>query len=143
MNQQVPLFFEEDPEELNKKPEKTNPDLRAGTTLDHRWCHDIMVGKKQHGIYDESHRVYQTGGVLSKFIYWRDHLVTLDARVWRQIIDKSDWIEVIDHERNECWRISATRARKSAKHYDAGIGERVGVPMDQWTVYTADGRVRA
>lgn len=135
--EQIKIFEEE---QVAAPPERKPPGSRAGTKLDHRWTHDVMVGKKQHGLYDESQRVYQTGGELKKFIYWRDHLVTFSAAAWRQVIDKVDWLEVIDHERNEAWRISAKRARDNARRYDAGIGERIGVPMDQWTVYDSEGK---
>lgn len=130
-------LFEE--ETVAAPPPRQPLGSRAGTKIDHKWAHDVMVGRKQHGLYDESQRVYQTGGELKKFIYWRDHLVTFAADAWRQFIDKVDWLEVIDHERNEVWRISAQRARNNARRYDAGIGERIGVPMDLWTVYDSQG----
>lgn len=113
---------------------------RAGTHLDHRWTHKIMANGKTHGLYDEHLRLFQAGGVLSKFIYWKYHLVSLDAAVWRQVIDKVDWLEIVDHERNECLRIAAEKARKHAQTYNAGIGERIGVPMDLWITYDAQGK---
>lgn len=149
---QMTMFYEpeppapepEKPSKEGPKDLKATPELpvaeRAGTPLDHRWCSDIFIGKKQHGVYDQRFRVYQTGGQLSRFVYWKKKLVSLDARVWRQIIDKADWIEIIDHERNECWRISSGRARAHAVIYDAGIGERIGVPLEHWTVYDSKGR---
>ena len=120
---------------------------RAGTTLNHSWTHKIMGsgrrGKLTHGLYDESQRIYQTGGELKNFIYWKKRYVTIAEDAWRQIFGKVDWIEVIDHERNECWRISMKKAERAAVKYDAGLGPRVGIPMDLWTVIKADGTVRS
>jgi hypothetical protein len=115
---------------------------RAGTVIDHRWAHPIIsTGKRrtQHGLYDESQRLYQTGGELDKFVFWKMKLVSLSYDAWTQVVEKVDWIEIIDNVRNECWRIPMARARKHAVRYEAGIGPRVGIPIKHWSIYTAKG----
>jgi hypothetical protein len=54
-------------------------------------------------------------------------------------VEKTDWIEIIDHQRNECWRIPMARARKRAVRYEAGAGRRIGVPIKHWDLVTAKG----
>jgi hypothetical protein len=141
---QVGAFFETpiDDEQLTMSPAiktKRETSRRAGTVLDHRWTHKINVGKRHHGLYDESKRVYQTGGDLDKFVFWKMQLVTLDYQAWIQVVEKTDWIEIIDHQRNECWRIPMARARKRAVRYEAGAGRRIGIPIKHWDLYTAKG----
>ena len=142
---QMAALFEED-EVIPEVPyigpgvEREEVSTRAGTQLDHRWTHRIegkgRKGIRQHGLLDERQRIYQTGGELSNFIFWKRRLVSFAADAWRQFNQKVDWIEVIDHERNECWRISIQRAWKYAVKYDAGLGPRVGIPMAKWDVIT-------
>lgn len=145
---QVPAFFEEDaiaPEVpyLGPGVEREEVQTRAGTQLDHRWTHRVEArgrkGVRQHGLWDEKQRVYQTGGELSNFVYWKNHWVTISIEAWNQIFQKVDWIEIIDHERNECWRISMKKALAYGKRYNAGMGDRIGVPMERWDVITARG----
>ena len=148
---QIPAFFEEDsiaPEVPYVGPgvERHEVIHRAGTALNHRWCHRIeghgRKGVKLHGMLDESQRVYQTGGELSRFVYWKLHLVSLDSDAWNQIRGRCDWIEIIDHERNECWRIAAEKFVKNAVRYSAGIGPRVGAPMRFWDIITTRNTIR-
>lgn len=145
---QIPLLFEEEIPEPYLPPGTTREQLagRAGTKLDHRWTHEIRGtgrrGSLVHGLYDESQRLYQTGGELSKFVYWKRRLVSISEDAWRQVYGKVDWLEVIDHERNECWRIAMKKAAQHAIRYNAGMGPRVGIPMDKWTVITAKGEIR-
>lgn len=134
------MFFEEEPPKRLGHVEGADLDIRAGTKLDHRWAEQISIDGKVHGLYDQSQRVYQTGGVFTKFVYWKEKKVSLDLRVWREIIDKVDWIEIIDHEKNECLRIAGEKARKHASIYNAGIGDRIGIPIEHWTWYDASGR---
>lgn len=152
---QVPLFF---PDEGKEEPRVELPYVgpgvdragiihRAGTRLDHRWTHKVegRARRGSHpvlGLYDESQRVFQTGGEMSAFIYWKLRIVSLPAETWEKIRGVADWIEIIDHERNECWRISMTKFLKHAVKYDAGIGPRVGVGTEHWTVITAKGTIR-
>lgn len=144
---QLGAFFEEEIPETFLPPGEARPEVvwRAGTKLDHKWTHQIVGGGRRgtlvHGLYDESQRIYQTGGELKHFIYWKHKLVTFNKEAWDQFWQRADWIEVIDHERNECWRIALAKAIKSAKVYDAGIGKRVGVPMNLWDVIRADGTI--
>jgi hypothetical protein len=138
----VTAFFDEEIPPSLDALERTTIPHRAGTALDHRWTTRVVVNGKVHGLYDQSQRVYQTGGELKRFVYWKAKLVTLDAKVWQAVINKADWLEIIDHERNECWRISGAKARKAAIRYNAGIGERVGVPIEAWATYTAEGKAK-
>ena len=148
---QIPAFFENDaiaPEVPYIGPgvEREEIETRAGTHLDHRWTHRIegpgRKGIRQHGLYDERQRIYQTGGELSNFVFWKRKLVSISYDAWRQVWQKVDWIECVDHERNECWRISTQRAIKHAIKYNAGLGDRVGVPMKHWDIITARGTYR-
>jgi len=148
---QIPAFFEEDaiaPEVpyLGPGVERELIQTRAGTILDHRWTSEVKSkgrrGVRVHGLYDQKQRVYQTGGELSNFIYWKKHLVSISDEAWRQVWEKTDWLEVIDHEKNECWRIAMAKALKHAVRYDAGIGPRVGIPMHLFDVLTSKGTYR-
>lgn len=145
---QEPMFYEDPAPEPYIPPGQLRQMVgdRAGTQLNHRWTSEIKGtgrrGTKVHGLYDQSQRIYQTGGELKNFIYWKKRLVTLAYDAWQQIYQKADWIEIIDHERNECWRIAMKKAVRAAVKYDAGLGPRIGVPMDDWMVITRDGKVR-
>ena len=148
---QIPAFFEEEAEAplvpyIGPGVEREEVATRAGTQLDHHWTHRITghgrKGRTQHGLYDERQRIYQTGGELSNFVYWKRKLVSINSDAWSQILMKADWIEIIDHERNECWRISMKKAIAHAVRYSAGIGPRVGIPMAKWDVITQAGFYR-
>jgi hypothetical protein len=143
---QTGAFFEPAAEEVEAPPDKPSPkretSQRAGTVIDHRWMHPIMATanrRKQHGLYDESQRLYQTGGELEKFVFWKLKVVSIAFDAWMQISDKADWIEVIDNRRNECWRIPMNRAKKHLVQYDAGGGKRVGIAIKHWDIQTARG----
>ncbi len=116
---------------------------RAGTRLDHRFTEAVYGtgrrGRTQHGSYDRRQRVYQCGGELSNFIYWRERLVSFDLEVWRAVWDRADRLEVIDHERNECYALDVEAAITAGRMYDAGLGPRFGVPLDLWTRLDAAG----
>jgi hypothetical protein len=151
---QVPLFF---PDEAERPPvefpylgpgvEREEIPERAGTALNHRWVHRVE-GKARRGkhevlgLFDESQRLFQTGGEFSQFIYWKLKLVTLPIGTWERIRNIADWIEIVDHEKNECWRISKGKFLKHAVRYNAGIGERIGASMRVWDVIDADGNIR-
>jgi len=146
---QMPMFYDDPPPEMEEEAylgtavPRPPVNGRAGTPLDHK--HTIEVrgqgrrGSLVHGLFDESQRVYQSGGELSSFVFWRRGLVTVSKEAWIAIVGKADWIEIIDHEHNECWRILMKKALKHAVLYDAGIGERVGVPMELWDVIRGSG----
>ena len=148
---QLPAFFDELPPEpdvpyIGPGVSRETVTHRAGTALDHRWTHRVEAkgrkGVRQHGLYDERQRVYQTGGEISNFVYWKKRLVSFSREAWDQVAEKTDWFEVIDHEKNECWRISGVRARRYAIRYDAGLGPRVGIPMEKFTIITSRGMIR-
>lgn len=148
---QLPAFFEDEPDEpevpyLGSSVTREEVKHRVGTKLDHRWTHPIegqgRKGKRQHGLYDERQRVYQTGGEISNFVYWRKRLVSFAKEAWDQVYLKVDWFEVIDHEKNECWRISGEKARHYMQTYDAGLGPRVGIPMSKFDIITSRGTYR-
>jgi hypothetical protein len=151
---QQPLFF---PDERERPPiefpyvgpgvDREEIEFRAGTKLDHRWTHKVegqaRRGKHQVlGLFDESQRVFQTGGEFSQFIYWKLKLVTLPIGTWQRIRGIADWIEIIDHEKNECWRISKGKFMTHAVTYNAGIGQRIGVVMHHWDIIDARGNMR-
>jgi hypothetical protein len=145
---QIGAFYEPPTEEEQEPftpavPTKREASRRAGTVIDHRWAHKIMGGRKARpnilGLYDESQRLYQTGGELERFVFWKMKLVSLPYEAWVQVVEKADWIEIIDHTRNECWRVPMARARKHAVRYEAGVGPRVGIPIKHWSIWTAKG----
>ena len=147
---QIGAFFEPTPDEelpaLGPEVKRRDTTQRAGTTLDHRWTRTIMTrGKKawvRNGLYDESQRIYQTGGEVDKFVYWKLNVVSISYDAWSQVAEKIDWIEIIDHRRNECWRIPMARARKHLVTYEANVGKRIGVPIRHWDIVSAQGTVR-
>lgn len=144
---QLGIFFEEEEPADFVGPGVAREEVatRAGTQLNHRWTHRIESTnrkKKVHGLLDESQRIYQTGGELKNFIYWKNRWVTIAEDAWRQVFGKVDWLEVIDHERNECWRIAMIKAAKNATKYNAGVGPRIGIPMDLFDVITSDNKIR-
>lgn len=121
---------------------------RAGTRLKHDGhnCYQLEgtgkgKAKKVHGLIDNRQGVYQTGGELKNFVYWKDRLVSLDVTVWQHVRDHPTVkvLEFIDHERNECWVVSADVANAHGKEYNAGIGTRWGIPMDCFDVIAQDG----
>lgn len=116
---------------------------RAGTPLNHKFVVEVTGagrrGRMIHGLYDTSQRVYQSGGELTSFVFWKKGLVTMSKDAWTAIVGKADWIEMIDHEHNECHRILVKKAVKHAVVYEAGIGERIGIPMDLFDVIRGSG----
>lgn len=112
---------------------------RAGTQLDHEHTKNIMApGPKRlvpvvHGVLDESQGVYQSGGELDNFVFWRLRLMTIAQPVWEQIKDVAKTIEIIDHPRNKCYSISTKEFAEHMVAYNAGIGPRVGAPLELWT----------
>jgi hypothetical protein len=115
---------------------------RAGTQLDHRFTRKIMSDGKEHGLLDERQRIYQSGGELKNFVYWKLVVVSFDAKVWEQIAGKVDWFEMLDHPKNECYRISADKAYDNLVDYVDRIGPRVGIPLDRWDIVTAEDETR-
>lgn len=149
---QQAAFFEDPPPAPYEPPylgsitRRQERSRRAGTELDHKWTRPVEgTGRKgtlQHGLLDTRQRVFQTGGELSNFVFWKRKLVSLPYSVWLQVSEKADWIEIVDHERNECWRIATAKIKAHGVTYEAGIGKRLGVPMEHWDIITASGRYR-
>lgn len=107
---------------------------RAGTALDHRFTVPIYSSstgtRKQHGTVDNSQHLYQCGGELGNFVFWKKRAVTLAADVWRQIEPAVNRLEFIDHDKNVCYWIDADIARAEGYLYNAGIGDRWGIPLE-------------
>jgi hypothetical protein len=107
---------------------------RAGTVLDHRFTDPIKGsarrGVTQHGSLDRRQRLYQGGGELKNFVYWKHKSVTIAQDVWEQIRGNADWIEMLDHQKNEVYRIDMDSAIRLGRTYDAGIGPRWEVPLN-------------
>lgn len=146
---QLPLFFEEADEQTRGEAPTRGPGIarteiqhRAGTKLDHRWTHKIVIDGKPMGLYDESQRVYQSGGRLADFVNWKRKLVSTRLELWRRIGSVADWIEMVDHDRNECWRIATQKFLKNAVRYVAADGDRIGCPMELWTVVHSNGEIK-
>lgn len=146
---QMTAFFDDPPpEEAYLTSPAPRPAIggRAGTPLRHEHTVEIggqgRRGRMIHGLLDESQRLYQSGGELSSFVFWKQQLVTLSLDAWQQVLDRAEWIEMIDHERNECWRIQTRKAIAHGVLYEAGIGQRFGVPVSMWDVIGADGTYR-
>lgn len=141
---QMPMFFDDPPpEEMETVVLRPPVEGRAGTPLDHKHTKEVKGRGKRgslvHGLYDRSQRVYQTGGEITKFVFWTRGLVTMAKEPWDQIRDRAEWVEIIDHEKNECWRIRTNKARAHLVSYSAGIGPRVGVPIKYWDVINGQG----
>ena len=118
---------------------------RAGTKIDHKHVRKIFgwakTGAKLHGLLDCRQRVYQGGGELHNFVYWKQRLVSLSLEVWEKI-QTAETIELIDHKNNECWRTSMDFARRTGTIYSAGVGQRWGIPLRYFEVEGADGKIR-
>lgn len=116
---------------------------RAGTVLDHRFTEAVKADglreHQTHGLIDRRQRVYQCGGEARNFVYQKLGLVTLAGPVWEQVIASVEWLEWIDHELNQCWRITLERASRLMECYEDGIGWRVGIPTWAFDVIDADG----
>lgn len=108
---------------------------RAGTVLDHRFTEPVKnYTGKVHGTVDRRQRIYQTGGEIDNFVYWSRRLVSIDMGVFKKIIPVVDWLEFIDHKKNECWRVALSVALNTGEEYNAGIGSRWGVPLSEFTI---------
>jgi hypothetical protein len=113
---------------------------RAGTHLDHRFTSTIRANGQDHGIYDAKQRVFQSGGELSDFVFWKKKSITMSVGTWLATRDAL-LIEFIDHGKNVCYRISRTKAEGHAERYTAGAGSRVAIPLVLWDQINAAGDV--
>ena len=115
---------------------------RAGTVLDHRFTVEVLArqplsGRRARaGYVDTRQRVYQGGGELKNFLFRLRKLISLQADVWEIVRTHPDvdWLELVDHPKNRCFRISLEDAISHGVWYDAGIGSRWGVPFDRWEI---------
>jgi hypothetical protein len=127
---------------------RANKKLRAGSTINASTCLIVygapVHGKKKiHGYLDPKQRLYQAGGELTKFVYWKKKGVSFDRSVWTDINQSCivDTIEMIDHDRNECYKIPLTRAIAHVEVYNEGYGSRVCVPLRLWDRIDASGAI--
>lgn len=120
----------------------TPVDQRAGTLLDHRFTRLVTGerdGKKiSFGTLDSRQRIYQHGGDLSKLVYWKLRVAAFGPEEWRVIKVDADFIELIDHNTNKCYRITVEDAKTKGYVYEGKVGRRWGVPLDLFTVYDKD-----
>lgn len=119
-------------------------DKRAGTQLDWRAgnCEQVygprymQSGMTVHGTLDHRQRVYQSGGEYKNFYYQAKNAITLPLSVWQAVKDKCEWIEMIDHELNHCYRVRTSIAAQTGFEYETDIKERryhrFAVPRNKW-----------
>lgn len=134
---------------LHDPPAREEIPRRAGTHLDHRFTKPVMAtarnGTRQHGVIDTRNEIYQCGGESRNFIYANKNWVSMAESIWRTLLPPETGIpvvkamEFIDHGENICYRISMREAIKNVHYYTAGIGLRVGFPVERFIVYDADG----
>ena len=121
-------------------------ELRAGTHVDQHFAIPIFGtskrGTMRHGTLLKNMRVYQCGGEIDNFVYWKEHAVTIAYDVWLQIRDGvvregrrygADVIEVVDHRRNRVWRVDMSVARERGRAYEDSqhsIGKRWAIHLD-------------
>ncbi len=128
-------------------PEKVRPTVsrRAGATINHKLARPLYATvrgrRSKNGLYDPSQRLYQCGGEFSSFVYWKRREITLPKEVWDAIAAGCGWLEFIDHEKNVCWRVAAETWKAHAQEYNAGIGVRLGLGLDYFTVLDAEGNI--
>lgn len=117
---------------------------RAGTLLDHRFTEPIYDERhRRQGTIDHRQQVYQQGGEAKDFVFWNLRLLTMPLSVWNQIRETDvEWIEMIDHQRNECWRVELLTMILHGVPYERGDGPRYGVPISYVTVHDAQGAIR-
>lgn len=130
---------------VEQKPEVSG---RAGSHLSlgskvSVWARGKDPTKKEvHGTLDMAKRIYQTGGEAGNFILRSKGLITMALDAWRRAEDGSDTMEFIDHTRNVCYRVRTYVLRRNrGTQYDAGIGERIGWPIDWFDIVDAQERV--
>src|SRR5512146_367999 len=116
---------------------------RAGTELDWRGGNCVPVIAPMptnpsvlmnHGAIDKRQRTYQNGGEFRNFLFSKLGVLSLDLNAWNQVLASEDveFVELIDRDLNECWRIRKPTAIECGYEYDAGIGPRWGVPTGYW-----------
>lgn len=114
---------------------------RAGTQINHATTEKVYHAGKLHGLIDYSNQLYQCGGEYGRFVYHRLGIITLPLDVWQYIAERCDFIEMIDHSLNRCYRLSVARFAETAIEYRDKVGSRIGAPTRLWAV--SYGRVEA
>jgi hypothetical protein len=132
------------PSEFSRPPTA----LRAGTRIDHAGgnaieirCRQPLTGRTSlAGWLDRRQRVFQSGGRLREFCFFKERLHSLPSDVWEELTtrwaDAIDVIELVDYEASRVYRVAFTVARDQGRWYQAGIGPRWGVPTALWDVET-------
>lgn len=118
---------------------------RAGTRIDHTAGNAIEIQCRQPltglvalaGWLDRRQRVFQSGGRLREFCFFKERLHSLPSDVWEELrtrwADAVDVIELVDYEAGRVYRVAFAVARAEGRWYQAGIGPRWGVPTELWT----------
>lgn len=115
---------------------------RAGSALDHRFCRQVFYKGQPRGHIDRSHRLYQHGGPLSKMVRWSMKAIAMDLEVWLVVQREVSWIEIVDSEKNQCYRTTIEAAALYGQSYsDAKTGQRYAIPLDCFDVISASGAV--
>jgi hypothetical protein len=122
-----------------RKADRVSVTERAGTRLSDAKVAVPDAKGRIHGYLDTDQRIYQGGGELMNFVYRAKNLISLDLQVWQFIQPYVDRIEMIDHGRNEVYEVSSRLFSQGFQVYEAGIGKRVGLPIDHWTRKDAGG----
>jgi hypothetical protein len=102
---------------------------RAGTHLKRSACEPIYGTGKSHrqiGTLDNDQRVFQCGGEISNFLYKSRMLISLPWDVWEQVRLRCDWLEIVDHEENVCYRVhvSVGPATTTTVSYSSSSGAK-------------------
>lgn len=119
---------------------------RAGTRIDHAPGNAVEIyahGPKRLalasvGWIDRRQRVYQSGGEYEGFWFRKLNALSFQGEVWEQLTttwcDAIDVVELVDNPANRVYRVPFAVAIAEGEWYDAGIGQRWGVPLELWDV---------
>lgn len=124
----------------NEKP----PFQRAGTPLTRDASAKVQLtfederkGTTIHGTVDLNNRFYQAGGQFSDFFFRKHRTITMPQGIWDQLFnnysDDVDYIEWYDREQNVAYRVHWVDAILFGATYEAGIGQRYGIPASLFT----------
>jgi len=118
----------------------TPPKQRPGTQLSKNAVkvYDSAIRSNvAMGMLDRKQALFQTGGEARNFIFRKKQWITLPESVWVDLLQEEiDLIEWVDHQKNRCFSIPMHVATQVVQTYDAGIGPRVGFPLDKVNVTT-------
>lgn len=114
---------------------------RAGTHLLPN-AYPVVIRRVHHGMLDRQQRVWQHGGEAKNFVRWSMKAITIDLAVWEIVHDLVDRLEMVDHVRNECYRVGIQDARELGTVYrDPKIGDRYAIPLSAWEILDAQGQL--